>query len=104
MINIISSVLIFLGLAVMLIGSFGIARLPDIYARLQASGASDTVGVILVLIGFLLRNGLSFSDSFLGLMVLFFFVTGPIVTHSIAKSAFLSKVEPSKAREEGEGD
>jgi len=102
MINALSSALIYLGLIVTLIGSVGIARLPDIYARLQASGASDTVGVILVLIGFILRDGFQFSDSFLGLMVLFFFVTGPIVTHSIAKSAFLSKVEPSRSRDQGE--
>ncbi len=97
--NIFSLILIYLGLVAMLIGSVGIARLPDIYSRLQASGASDTVGVILILLGFLLRNGFRFSDSFLGLLVLFFFVTGPIVTHSIAKSAFLSKIEPSGSRD-----
>ncbi|MFP4507565.1 MAG: monovalent cation/H(+) antiporter subunit G [Candidatus Acetothermia bacterium] len=94
--NVISLILIYLGLLVTLIGSYGIAALPDIYSRLQASGASDTVGVIIILLGFLLRNGFSFSDSFLALLAFFFFVTGPIVTHSIAKSAFLSKVEPSK--------
>jgi len=102
MINIISYLLIYVGLVIMFIGSIGIARLPDIYARLQASGASDTVGVVLILVGFLIRDGLKLSDSFLGLMAVFFFVTGPIVTHSIAKSAFLSKIEPSQARDEGE--
>lgn len=93
--NVISLILIYTGLLAMLIGSFGIARLPDIYSRLQASGASDTVGVILILLGFLLRNGFRLSDSFLALLAFFFFVTGPIVTHSIAKTAFLSNVEPS---------
>ena len=102
--NILSLVLIYLGLVVMFIGSFGVARLPDIYSRLQASGASDTVGVIIVLLGFLLRDGFQFSDSFLGLLILFFFVTGPIVTHSIAKAAFLSKVKPSKARKQEDED
>ncbi|MFW6111896.1 MAG: monovalent cation/H(+) antiporter subunit G, partial [Candidatus Bipolaricaulota bacterium] len=76
--------------------------MPDIYSRLQASGVSDTVGVIVILMGFLLRKGFSFSDSFLGLLILFFFVTGPIIGHSIAKSAFLSKVEPSQSRDKGE--
>jgi len=102
--NIVSTVIIYIGLIFMLIGSVGIARLPDIYARLQASGVSDTVGVILVLVGFLIRNGFKFSDSFLGLMVLFFFFTGPIVAHSIAKSAFLSKVEPSQTGDKGEDE
>ena len=102
--NVFSLILIYLGLLVMLIGSFGIARLPDIYSRLQASGAADTVGVILMLLGFLLRNGLNFSDSFLGLLIIFFFVTGPIIGHSIAKSAFLSKVEPSQSRNKDEDE
>lgn len=100
--NIISLILIYIGLFFMLVGSFGIARMPDIYSRLQASGVSDTVGVIVILMGFLLRKGFSFSDSFLGLLILFFFVTGPIIGHSIAKSAFLSKVEPSQSRDKGE--
>lgn len=102
MINIFSTFLIYLGLVAMLIGSIGIARMPDIYARLQAGGVSDTVGVILVLLGFLLRDGFNFSDSFLGLIVLFFFVTGPIIAHSIAKSAFLLKVEPYQSEDQGE--
>ncbi|MCF7876486.1 monovalent cation/H(+) antiporter subunit G [Candidatus Bipolaricaulota bacterium] len=100
--NFFSLLLIYLGLLIMLIGSFGIARLANIYSRLQASGVSDTVGVILILLGFLLRKGFRFSDSFLGLLILFFFVTGPIVTHSIAKTAFLSKVEPTKTTKKGE--
>ncbi|MCF7890148.1 monovalent cation/H(+) antiporter subunit G [Candidatus Bipolaricaulota bacterium] len=100
--NVFSLILIYFGLFLMLVGSFGIARMPDIYSRLQSSGVSDTVGVIVMLAGFLLLNGFRFSDSFLGLLMLFFFVTGPIIGHSIAKSAFLSKVEPSHSSEEDE--
>lgn len=102
--NVFALILIYIGLFFMLVGSFGIARMPDIYSRLQASGVSDTVGVILMLTGFLLRRGFTFSDSFLGLLILFFFVTGPIIGHSIAKSAFLSKVEPSHSQEKGEDE
>lgn len=95
--NILSLVLIYLGLLIMIIGSIGIARLPDIYSRLQASGASDTVGVIITLLGLLINGGFESSDAFLGLLIVFFFVTGPIITHAIAKAAFLSKVEPSSS-------
>lgn len=98
--NIFSYFLIYTGLTAMIIGSFGIARLPDIYSRLQASGASDTVGVILTLTGFLIRGGFKHNDLFLGLLIFFFFATGPIVTHSIAKAAFLSKIEPNKNNNE----
>ncbi|MFP4588900.1 MAG: monovalent cation/H(+) antiporter subunit G [Candidatus Acetothermia bacterium] len=96
--NVASFALIYLGLTTMVIGSFGIARLPDLYSRLQASGAADTVGAIIALAGFLLHGGLEFSDAFLGILILFLFVTGPIVTHSIAKAAFLSEVKPLSDR------
>jgi multicomponent Na+:H+ antiporter subunit G len=102
--NVFSLVLIYTGLLATLIGSYGIAKLGDIYSRLQASGASDTVGVILVLLGFLVRDGFRFSDSFLALLILFFFVTGPIITHSIGKTAFLSNVEPAKTPDRTEED
>lgn len=98
--NVLSYFLIYTGLSAIVIGSFGIARLPDLYSRLQASGASDTVGVILTLLGLLLQEGFRPADSFLGLLIFFFFVTGPIVTHSIAKAGFLSNVEPHNKGEE----
>lgn len=99
--NITSYVLFSLGLTAMLIGSVGIAKLPDIYSRLQSSGASDTAGIITLMLGFIFHNGFTFSDVFLGLLIAFFFITGPIITHTITKAAFLSKVEPSQNQKEG---
>ncbi|MFW6048970.1 MAG: cation:proton antiporter, partial [Candidatus Bipolaricaulota bacterium] len=81
--TILSYVLIATGLLVTIIGSFGIANLPNIYARLQASGAADTSGFVLVLLGFLVYGGFEYSDVFLGLLIIFVFITGPIINHAI---------------------
>jgi multicomponent Na+:H+ antiporter subunit G len=80
--------LIGLGFCLVLIGTLGILRLPDVYSRLQASGVSDNAGLGIVLLGLIARNGLDRADLILGLLFILLVLTNPIVTHSIAKSAF----------------
>ncbi|MEA3238430.1 MAG: monovalent cation/H(+) antiporter subunit G [Candidatus Bipolaricaulota bacterium] len=87
----ISNVLIGLGLVFVAIGTIGILRFRDVYSRLQASGVSDNAGLGLILIGLIVRNGLSVDDLKLGLLLLLLLLTNPIITHSIAKSAFVRR-------------
>ncbi len=99
--TILAYVLISIGLVITVIGSFGIASLPNIYARLQASGAADTSGFVLILLGLLFYGGLTYSDVYLGLLIIFVFITGPIITHTISKAAFLSGMSPADDDEGG---
>jgi len=85
---VISWALIALGLLLVLIGTLGVLRLPDVYSRLQASGVSDNAGLGLVLVGLIARNGFDKADLILGLLLVLLLLTNPIVTHSIAKSTF----------------
>ncbi|HDL85397.1 MAG TPA: hypothetical protein ENH11_03575 [Candidatus Acetothermia bacterium] len=87
----ISDVLIGLGLLFVVIGTIGILRFRDVYSRLQASGVSDNAGLGLILIGLIVRNGLSSDDLKLGLLLLLLLLTNPVITHSIAKSAFVRR-------------
>ena len=90
----ISDVLIGLGLLFVVIGTIGILRFRDVYSRLQASGVSDNAGLGLILIGLIVRSGLSADDLRLGLLLLLLLLTNPIITHSIAKSAFVMRHGP----------
>ncbi len=87
----ISDIIIGVGMLLVLIGTLGILRFPDIYSRLQASGVSDNAGLSLVLIGLIVRGGIQSDDIALFFLLLLLLVTNPIVTHSIAKSAFIQK-------------
>jgi len=87
----ISDVLIGLGLAFLVTGTIGILRFRDVYSRLQASGVSDNAGLGLILIGLIARNGFSSDDLKLGLLLFLLLLTNPIITHSIAKSAFVRR-------------
>ena len=87
----ISLILIGVGLLFVAIGSIGILRFRDIYSRLQASGVSDNAGLSLVLLGLIVRHGWERNDLPLVFLLFLLVVTNPIVTHSIAKSAFIQR-------------
>ena len=85
------TVLIGLGIAFVFIGSLGVIRFRDIYSRLQASGVSDNAGLALILIGLILRGGWDSYDAILLLLMIVLLITNPIVTHSVARSAFVQR-------------
>ena len=51
LVNLISACLLAAGSIFVLIGAFGLVRLPDFYTRLHAAGITDTLGAELILIG-----------------------------------------------------
>jgi len=87
----IAKILISFGLVFVAIGTLGILRFQDVYSRLQASGVSDNAGLGLVLLGLIVRGGFERHDPVLVLLLLLLLLTNPIVTHSIAKSAFTQR-------------
>ncbi len=80
-----------IGVGFVLIGSLGMLRFRDIYSRLQASGVSDNAGLGLLLIGLVLHSGWQRHDVTLVLLLLLMLITNPIVTHSVARSAFVQR-------------
>lgn len=90
-------VLMGLGVGFVLVGSLGMLRFRDVYSRLQASGVADNAGLGLILIGLILHSGWDRHDITLLLLLLLMLVTNPIVTHSVARSAFVQR-----HREEGD--
>ncbi len=77
------------GAGFVLIGSLGMLRFRDIYSRLQASGVSDNAGLGLILIGLIVHSGWDRHDITLVLLLFIMLITNPIVTHSVARSAFV---------------
>ena len=76
----------------LLIGTFGLVRLPDVWSRLHAAGIVDTVGAELMLIGMMIQAGFTQATVKLLLISLFLFVTSPTATHALAKTALTRRV------------
>ena len=83
-----TAALLLLGAGFALIGSIGLARLPDIYTRLHGPTKATTLGIGGILLGsilyFSVRQGLSLHEV---LVTLFLFITAPVGAHLMAKAA-----------------
>ncbi|MGD8308175.1 MAG: Na+/H+ antiporter subunit G [Chromatiales bacterium] len=92
--EIIVSFFLLLGAAFALIGSIGLARLPDFFTRLHGPTKATTLGVGGMLVAsvayFTLRTGhLSLHEL---LVIIFLFITAPVSAHMLAKAALHRRV------------
>tara|TARA_B100001027_G_C16253705_1_gene325775 strand:+ start:491 stop:829 length:339 start_codon:yes stop_codon:yes gene_type:complete len=92
--DLISAGLLAAGSIFVLIGAFGLIRLPDFYTRLHAAGITDTLGAELILLGLMFQAGLSLVTVKLILISLFIFFTSPTATHAVANAARVMGLKP----------
>lgn len=87
--EILTSFLILVGAGFALVGSIGLARLPDFFTRLHGPTKATTLGVGSVVIASLVHSSaVSGTLSLRELAIsLFLFITAPISAHLLAKSA-----------------
>jgi len=82
------------GIASMLVGSYGLLKLPDVFARMHAAGMVDTLGLGLIMVGLIVQGGFSLVSFKLFLVIVFVLYTGPAVTHALAQAALNAGVKP----------
>ena len=78
----------------MLVGSIGILRLPDFYARTHAVSKSDTLGIIFVILGLVIYEGFTQSGIKLVLIVIFIALSNPVGSHALARAALKKGLKP----------
>lgn len=78
------------GVGFMLLGSIGIVTLPDFYARCHAAGKVDTLGILLILTGMMVHEGLNLNSLKLGLVICFVMMTSPVATHHLMRRAYIA--------------
>ena len=76
------------------VGSVGIIRLPDFYARTHATGKSDTLGLMLALGGLAIHEGFTVNTAKLLMAIVFVALTNPVGTHALARAAWQSGLKP----------
>jgi multicomponent Na+:H+ antiporter subunit G len=80
-------ILVGIGLAFDLFGCIGLARLPDLYLRLQAGTKCITLGTCSILFGTFLIAGPTGGGNKALLCMLFIVLTNPVAAHALARSA-----------------
>jgi multicomponent Na+:H+ antiporter subunit G len=96
--TLLASAAVLAGAAFMFIAALGIARLPDLYTRMQAATKASTVGVVAVMCGI----AVAYADASVTIRAVlvagFFLLTSPVAAHAIARSAHLRGVERGPGR------
>jgi len=75
-------------------GAIGIHRFPDFFSRQHATGTTDTLCAMLILLGLGLQAGLSLAAFKVAMIFLFLFITSPAATQTLASAALHSGLEP----------
>ncbi|BEU03804.1 hypothetical protein OAG1_26040 [Agarivorans sp. OAG1] len=95
LLEIVVSILLVLGAVVMLIGSVGLAKLPDFFTRLHAPTKASTLGVGCILIASMVYFSFELGRVNLKeiLITMFLLITAPIAAHMLAKAGLHYKVK-----------
>jgi len=104
--DILSWVLLTLGGVAVFAGGIGALRMPDLYTRMHATGITDSLGAILVILGLMLQTGLSLATIKLAAVLLFLLLTSPTSSNALASAALLAGKERQDDTDEknGSGD
>ncbi|AWB34613.1 monovalent cation/H(+) antiporter subunit G [Orrella marina] len=97
--GLISDAMLATGAAFVVIGAFGVIRMPDLYTRMHASSVTETLGMLLVMVGLLLTQGWSLATFKLFAIAVFLLFTAPVASYAMANAALISGVKPKLAHE-----
>jgi multicomponent Na+:H+ antiporter subunit G len=85
------NIIIFAGIVFMLFGIIGIFKFTNFYARILITAKIDTVGSLTFIIGVAVKHGFGFFSLKLLLLAVLILFINPLVTHMIARSAYMSE-------------
>jgi multicomponent K+:H+ antiporter subunit G len=97
--EILISMALLIGAAFALVGSWGLAKLPDFYTRLHGPSKASTLGVGGMLVASMLYFGFHEGQISLHelLITLFLFISTPVSAHMLAKAAIHLKLKTISA-------
>jgi multicomponent Na+:H+ antiporter subunit G len=94
LVQIVSYTFLFLGGFFIFTGAIGAIRMPDFYTRVHSLGVSDVCGVPIFLFGLICKIGINYHSIKLLLLIIFIFLTSPIATHILVRTAYRKGLKP----------
>ncbi|GIV83155.1 MAG: hypothetical protein KatS3mg052_0162 [Candidatus Roseilinea sp.] len=82
----IATVAILIGTFFSIIGIIGLVRLPDVYARMHATGKVSTFGVVLLTVAAVFATPLAWSKALV--LIALLILAGPVVSHAISSASY----------------
>lgn len=82
-----ANLFLLVGIFFLIAGAIGINKLEGIVPKLLTSSLIDTMGVIVIFTGLLLKTGFSPIGIRLIIVLIFLLLTNPVINHVITKAA-----------------
>lgn len=89
-----SGLCLLIGCGLGLSGAIGIFRFKEFYTRLHAASVTDTLCVFFIITGLVLQSGFSLVTVKLILVVVLLWLTGPVASHALIRSAYQTGLKP----------
>ncbi|MCL6416871.1 Na+/H+ antiporter subunit G [Aestuariirhabdus sp. Z084] len=96
--EILISAILLLGAGMLLVGSIGLARLPDFYTRLHAPTKATTLGIACIVLASMLDSWINHDLVSVKepVITLFLLITAPVTAYMLSKAALHYRVRPVK--------
>lgn len=88
LLDVIAGVLVLAGAVLALTAAIGVVRFPDTLARMHSATKPQVLGLILVLIGALIRLRGSHDAGMVTVSIIFTLITAPVVAHRVGRLAY----------------
>ncbi len=86
--------LILLGLFFLVVGSIGMLRLPDVFARAHALSLTDSLGAFFVLSGLAFYQGVSMNLLKILVVLALIYMLNPVIAHATIRAALRAGLTP----------
>lgn len=88
-----AATLLLTGVSLMLVGTIGLHRFPDVFARMHAAAKPATLGLVLTLLGTAVRMTSASAVTLLALAIALQFLTTPAGAQMLGRAAYRSGTE-----------
>lgn len=89
-----TGVLVVAGSFFLIVGAYGMLRMPDVFTRMHAVSVSDTLGAGFLILAMIIQAGFSLVTVKLLIILAVFFFTSPLSTHALTRAALAAGIEP----------
>ncbi len=98
--ELLSTVLVAVGIFVVAISAIGFLRLPDVFCRLHVTGVIDTLGAPMIMLGVAVHLGAQLVSLKLLMAIGLLVITSPMLGHLLARAALEAGHRPVRLDED----
>lgn len=84
------------GVAIMIVATIGVYRFKFVLNRMHAAAMGDTLGILFILLGLIIKSGFSFVSAKLLLIIVFFWLASPVCSHLVSSLEVTTNEELEK--------